>query len=143
MMKLKALRNIGGVVTAHAGQEFEVTNEAQARDLIQQGVAHPVSTDGQEVQALFNNQDPEKMAFEYEKLAVERAECEMAYSEAVQKEVNKLEDQRLEAMEQVKQQAKSQAEQKIQAYMQQQGANQQSTESSQFKGENQLNDQRF
>ena len=141
MMKLKALRNIGGVVQAHAGQEFEV-NEFQARDLINQGVAHPVSTDGAEVQAL-NEKNAEELAYQQEMATIERIECENAYSEAVQGEVNKLEDERQKAMEQVKQQAKSQSEQKFQTYMKSQGATPQSTESSQFKGENQLNDQRF
>lgn len=141
-MKLKALRNIGGVVQAQAGQEFEVNN-AQARDLINQGVAYPVSTDGAEVQALFKNQDSEAMAMEQEMATIERIECENAYSDAVQGEVNKLEDERQKAMEQVKQQAKQSAEQKFQQQSQSQGMQQQSTESSQFKGENQLNNQRF
>lgn len=141
MMKLKALRNIGGVVQAQAGQEFEVNN-VQARDLINQGVAYPVSNSGAEVKALFENQDSEALAMEQEMATIERIECENAYSEAVQGEVNKLEDERQKAMEQVKQQAKSQAEQKFQQQTQSQ-ATQQSTESSQFKGENQLNNQRF
>jgi hypothetical protein len=139
-MRLKANRNIGGVVQANIGQEFEVNN-AMARDLIQQGVAEPVSS-GAEVQALFEKQDAETMAMESEMATIERAESEMAYSEAVQKEVNRLDDERQQAFQKVKEQAKQQAEQKVQSTMQQQSQSAQSQES-QFKGENKLNDQRF
>ena len=146
-MKLKANRNIGGVVQANIGQEFEVNN-AMARDLIQQGVAEPVSS-GAEVQALFEKQDAETMAMESEMATIERAECEMAYSEAVQKEVNRLDDERQQAFQKIKDQAKQQAEQTVQSKMQQQSQSKQSqsqsaqSQESQFKGENKLNDQRF
>ena len=146
-MRLKANRNIGGVVQANIGQEFEVSN-AMARDLIQQGVAEPVSG-GAEVQALFEKQDAETMAMESEMFAIERAESEMAYSEAVQREVNRLDDERQQAFQKIKDQAKQQAEQKVQSKMQQQSQSGQSqsqsaqSQESQFKGENKLNDQRF
>lgn len=140
-MKLRALTNLGGIVQALSGQEFEVTNQAQARDLIQQGVAIPVDNTGAEVQALLNNQDSEKMAFEYEMAAIERSECELAYSEAVQKEVNRLEDQKQQSLQKVKDQAKQQAEQKVQQMAKQQEMPQSSP--SQVQSENQLNQQGF
>ena len=75
MMKLKALTNIDGVVKAFAGQEFEVTNLQQAKDLIQQGVAYSVDTQGQEVQNLLNaSQNEEFWAAEVE--AIRESEIE-------------------------------------------------------------------
>ena len=54
------MTNIDGVVKAFAGQEFEVTNLQQAKDLIQQGVAYSVDTQGQEVQSLLNASQSEE-----------------------------------------------------------------------------------
>jgi hypothetical protein len=110
MMKLKAIKNIDGVVKAFAGQEFEVTNLQQAKDLIQQGVAYSTDTQGQEVQNLMN-QSEEEMFWQAEVEAVRLSERQKAESEFIQKDVNTLEDQKQEKLQQIKEEAKMEGEQ--------------------------------
>lgn len=113
MMKLKALRNIDGVVKAHAGQEFEVTNLQQAKDLIQQGVAYSTDAQGQEVKNLLS-QDEKDLVWEAEVEAIRQSEFKKAEADSVQQEVNQLEDQKQEKIQKVKDEAKMQAQQKAQ-----------------------------
>lgn len=117
-MKLKAITNIDGVVKAFAGQEFEVTNLQQAKDLIQQGVAYSTDTQGQEVQNLLNQSEKE-LFWQAEVEAIKRSEMQRAEADYVQKDVNALEDQKQENLQQVKEQAKTEAEQKMTQKMQQ------------------------
>lgn len=109
-MKVRALRNIDGVVKAYAGQEFEITSELMIRDLMQQGVITPVTIDGMEAQSVMNK-DTEQLAKEAEIEAIRRAEYEKAYSGAIQKEVNMQTDQLQEEQNQIKQEAMTTAEQ--------------------------------
>ena len=109
-MKVRALRNIDGVVKAYAGQEFEITSELMIRDLMQQGVITPVTIDGMDAQNIMNK-DSEQLAKEAEIEAIRRAEYEKAYSGAIQKEVNMQTDQLQEEQNQIKQEAMTTAEQ--------------------------------
>jgi hypothetical protein len=147
-MKLRALQNLGGVVQAYAGQEFEVTNEAQARDLIQQGVVVAVDSQGTEVQNLMHKSS-EELVYQAEVNAMERDEYEKMRSEMVQKEVNKLEDVREADMQELKKMAQQRAEQSFTQQAQAQGQNMKQNEAQaqqgkqQAKGNPQLDTQSF
>lgn len=135
-MKLKALANIGGVVNAHIGQEFEVANEAMAKDLLQQGLAVPVESDGNAVSKLFS-MDNATMARASELASFERLEMEKAYSEEIQRKVNQ-EDAKLQEIKQgIMKQAQQQAQQKFQQAEQQahQQSHQQASASEQHANE--------
>lgn len=45
-MKLRALLSFSGMITATGGQEFELSNEKLAKDLINAGYAEPVAKSG-------------------------------------------------------------------------------------------------
>lgn len=110
-MKVKALKNLGGAVNAIVGQEVEVT-EAQALDLINQGVAEPVNAN--EYMTL-KAMSSEELAKVREMSAYAQTQFENAVSEAHQKTANQQADQ-LEAekkamAEQMKSHAESHAQQ--------------------------------
>lgn len=116
-MKVKALRNLTGVITAHAGEEIEV-NEVQARDLLHQGVVIAVNGNVSEVQNV-GQMDEETMAKTAEFFAMQRDMEEKAFSEAIQKDVNQKVEQLQEEKRLMEQEFAKQAEQKVQQQMSQ------------------------
>jgi hypothetical protein len=109
-MKVKALRNLGGVVTAIVGQEVEVT-EAQALDLINQGVAEPVNAN--EYMTL-KSMTSDELAKVREDGVMARKEFQNAVAEEAQRAVNQEADQ----LEQKRVQAKAQAQTQAQSHAQ-------------------------
>jgi hypothetical protein len=107
MMKVKALKNLGGVVTAMIGQEVEVT-EAQALDLINQGVAEPVNA--QEYMTL-KSMTNEELAKVREVSQMAQAEFDRAVSEEEQKASNQYAEQKEQDAKQMAKQMQSQATQ--------------------------------
>lgn len=118
-MKLKALKNIDGIVKAYAGQEFEVQNQQLAKDLIQQGVAYSTDTQGTEVENLLKV-DGATLEAQSEVEAIERTEYERAFSGTIQEEANKMSDQKQTKIEEIKQRAQQNARQKAQQSQQKQ-----------------------
>jgi hypothetical protein len=113
-MKVKALTNIGGVLKAHAGEEFELTNEAQLQDLLQQGVIVPVQSNPQEV-AKAMNLSGEQLHEARTKQVQERTLEEKAYAEAVQVANNKKSAERQQKEAEEYKKAMQQAEQRVQS----------------------------
>lgn len=111
-MKVKALRNLGGAVTAYQGQEIEVT-EIQARDLIEQGVVELASGNVQEMQTLMSK-NTEQMAQEQELATFAMEEVMRAEAEMAQKQANQQSEQREQAKQQIREQANQMAQQKSQ-----------------------------
>jgi type II secretory pathway component GspD/PulD (secretin) len=113
-MKFKALTNIGGVHTAFAGQEFEVTNEAQIQDLLHQGnVAHPVDASAEEI-AKYMKMDGETLARARAKAIEEQTIYNLANAEATDYVNNKQADTQEQARQEYIQQAREQAAQQVQ-----------------------------
>lgn len=117
-MRVKALKTLGGAVNAHAGEEFEITNEAQLRDLLNQGVVVPVESNPQEV-AKIHNLSGSQLAEARQQLNEQELADSQAYAEAVQHAANQQVDQVAQKRQEVSKQAKQQAEQKAQQAFQQ------------------------
>jgi len=113
-MKIKALRDIGGSVTAHSGQEIDVT-EAQALDLIQQGVATPVNASEYQSLKAMSTEDLAKMR---ELNAYQSDQFIKAVSEAQQKIANAESDAQEQRKADIRQMAQQSAEQHSQALAQ-------------------------
>lgn len=112
-MRVKANVNLGGAVTAHAGEEFEITNEAVLQDLLHQGHITPVESNPAEVARVLNL-NGQQLSEQRAKNVQERTLEELAYAEAVQYANNQLaakeEEKRIDAIRQ----ARQQADQKVQ-----------------------------
>jgi DNA-binding transcriptional regulator YiaG len=113
-MKIKALRDLGGVVNAHSGQELDVT-EAQALDLIQQGVAMPVNASEYQTLKAMSNDELAKIR---EQSAFQTEEFNRAVSEAAQKVANAELDSKEEIKESIRKMAQQTAETHAQAVAQ-------------------------
>jgi hypothetical protein len=112
-MRVKALKTLGGAVVAQAGEEFEITNEAQLRDLLNQGVVVPVESNPQEVSKV-QTLGGEQLAEARKQLTEQEQLNSLAYAEAVQhasnQQVDELEQKRKQASEQARQQADQKAQ---------------------------------
>jgi hypothetical protein len=109
-MRVKALVTIGGAVSAQAGEEFELTNEAQLRDLLQQGVVQPVESNPQEVARVLNlggEQLNQARSEAYEQKSIQ----DQAYAEAVDFAHNQQATQQEQEREAKVQQARQSADQ--------------------------------
>lgn len=112
-MKVRAITNIGGVLKAQAGEEFELTNEAQIQDLLQQGVIVPVQSNPQDV-AKVMHLGGDQLHEARQQQVKERSLEEKAYAEAVQVANNKKSAQRQEQEAKAYKQAMEQAEKRVQ-----------------------------
>lgn len=117
-MKVKALKTLGGVINAQAGEEFELANEAVLHDLLNQGVVTPVESNPQEV-AKNLNINGEQLADARQQYATEKKLQDDALSEAVQyvnnQKVTQEEEQKKQQVKQARQQADQVAQEQFQA----------------------------
>jgi hypothetical protein len=120
-MRVKALKTLGGAVVAQAGEEFEITNEAQLRDLLNQGVVVPVESNPIET-AKAQHINAEQLAEAREQYIQQTNLDTKAYSEAVQHANNQQADQVEQKRQQKAQQAQQKAEQQAQHVFQQEQA---------------------
>lgn len=117
-MRVKALKTLGGAVNAQAGEEFELTNEAQLHDLLNQGVVVPVESNPQEV-ARIHHLSAQQLADARDQHVEQTKVNDLAYAEAVQFANNQMVDEVEKQREQKIKEARSQAEQQAKHAFQQ------------------------
>jgi hypothetical protein len=141
-MRVKALKTLGGAVVAQAGEEFDLTNEAQLRDLLNQGVVVPVENNAQEV-ARIHALGGEELAQKRVELNTNEALAEQAYAEAIQyaenQEADQREQQRVQGFKEARNQADQLAQQDLQrAHALRQAENQVKQMQEQFRVEQEM-----
>jgi lipopolysaccharide biosynthesis regulator YciM len=120
-MKFKANTNLSGVHNAYAGQEFEVTNEAEIQALLHQGVATPMNAQPEEIAKYFNLAGEQFAQAKAESIE-EKTIKDLAMAEAVDFENNQQADKAEQTRQAMIDQMKQQASQQVKTNAQQEQA---------------------